>query len=265
MRSRTGLRILVTRGAGQVAKLSERLRALGAEPIEVPVLEILPALSLAPLDAALRCLRRYDWVVLTSTNAVRVVVERCAALKVPLSMIGPIAAVGRATAEAARDAGLEVSLIPGTYVAESLIEALQSQVAGKHILLARAAVARDVIPDALRASGAVVDIVDAYRNVLPERAPEQLRQACAGGIDAVTFTSSSSVIHLQDAAQAAGLPFPFPRVAAISIGPITSKALCASGWAPAAEANPHDVSGLVTAVANYFSFGSSGTLDCRIG
>jgi uroporphyrinogen-III synthase len=253
MRSLAGLRILVTRGANQATKLSDRLRALGVEPIEVPVLEILPPLNPAPLGAALCNLGRYDWVVFTSTNAVRAVVEHAATLEVTFSSVRRIAAVGSATAEAARDAGLEVALVPGTYVAESLIAGLQNQVAGKHILIARAAVARDIIPDALRAAGATVDVVDAYRNVLPERAPEQLRQAFSGGIDAVTFTSSSSVTNLEDAAQAAGLPFPFPRVAAISIGPVTSKTLCARGWPPAIEAGRHDISGLVSAVASYFS------------
>ncbi len=121
-----------------------------------------------------------------------------------------------------------------------------------NILLARAAVARDVIPDALRAAGATVDVVDAYRNVMPEAAPSQLRAALEQGIDAATFTSSSSVMHLADAAKAAGLAFPFTGVAAISIGPITSQTLRENGWEPAAEANPSDIPGLVAALVKCF-------------
>jgi uroporphyrinogen-III synthase len=101
----------------------------------------------------------------------------------------------------------------------------------------------------LQAAGAVVKVVDAYRNVMPEAAPEQLRQAISDGIDAATFTSSSSVTHLQTAARAAGVPWPFEGVPAVSIGPITSATLSESGWAPAIEANPSDIPGLIAAVA----------------
>jgi uroporphyrinogen-III synthase len=120
---------------------------------------------------------------------------------------------------------------------------------GQRFLIARAAVARDVIPDALRAGGAAVDVVDAYRNVMPESAPALLRKALQEGIAAAAFTSSSSVTHLADAARAAGIAFPFAGVAAISIGPITSKTLRELGWEQAAEANPSDVPGLVQAIA----------------
>ncbi len=107
---------------------------------------------------------------------------------------------------------------------------------GRRFLLARAATARDVIPDALRAAGAFVDVVDAYRNAIPEAAPEKLRQAVAAGLDAATFTSSSSARHLAEVARAAGIAFPLENVAAISIGPVTSETLRELGWEPAAEA-----------------------------
>jgi uroporphyrinogen-III synthase len=125
---------------------------------------------------------------------------------------------------------------------------LQNQIAGKRVLLARAAVARDVIPDALRSAGASVDVVDAYQNVMPETAPHQLRHAYARGLDAATFTSSSSVTHLAHAALAGGMPFPLKGVRAVSIGPITTQTLLARGWAPGAEADPHDIPGLIAAV-----------------
>jgi uroporphyrinogen-III synthase len=246
-----GRRVLVTRAAHQAGKLSDGLRALGAEPVEVPVLEIRSPESFAALDAALLALSGYDWLILTSANSVRALDERAAQLGVALAEpFGlKVAAVGESTAEAARKAGLILTFVPELYVAESLADGLLGQVAGSKILLARAAVARDVIPDALRAAGAAVDVVDAYRNVIPAVAPEQLRKALAKGIDAATFTSSSSVTHLAAAADAAGVPWPFARVAAISIGPITSATLCEIGWKPAVEANPSDIPGLVAAVA----------------
>jgi uroporphyrinogen-III synthase len=246
-----GRRVLVTRAARQAGKLSEGLRGLGAEPVLVPVLEIQPPESYVPLDVALLNLKDYDWLILTSANAVLALSERATALG--LSLVQQpglkVAVVGEATAAAARDEGLQVTLTPESYVAESLVEILIDRVARQRVLLARAAVARDLIPDALQTAGADVDVVEAYRNVLPEAAQERLRQALAGGIDAATFTSSSSVTHLQVAARAAMLPWPFVGVPAVSIGPITSRTLRESGWEPAMEANPYDIPGLIAAVA----------------
>ncbi len=295
----TGRRILVTRAAHQAGKLSEGLRALGAEPVEVPVIEIQPPSEFAPLDRALRELGSYDWLILTSANTVRALADRAAHLSVSVENAAPrqVAAIGAATAEAARLAGLPVTLVPESYVAESLVASIlhgsqaatadalkghgfshaenapessptadalnghgfsrdaesQGSLRGRRVLIARAAVARDVIPDALRAAGATVDVVDAYQNVMPESAPALLRDALQAGIDAVAFTSSSSVAHLADAARHAGFPFPFAGVAAISIGPITSKTLRDRGWEPAAEASRSDVPGLIDVALLVFS------------
>jgi uroporphyrinogen-III synthase/uroporphyrinogen III methyltransferase/synthase len=248
--SLAGRRILVTRAAQQAGKLSEGLRALGAEPVEVPVLEIRPPASFDAMDAALRNLARYDWLILTSANTVRALVERATALGIAFDQPTrlKVAAVGEATATAARKAGVQVTFVPETYVAESLVAGLLTQVAGQRILLARAAIARDVIPDAFRAAGARIDVVDAYQNVLPEAAPEQLHRAVAEGLDAATFTSSSSVTHLAEAARTAEIAWPFADVPAISIGAITSQTLVDLGWKPAAEADPSDLPGLILAV-----------------
>jgi uroporphyrinogen-III synthase len=251
--SLAGKRVLVTRAAHQAAKLSELLRELGAEPVEVPVLEIRPPESYDPLDAALRNLIDYDWLVFTSANTVHAFAERAHQQGIALSAakLAQVAAIGSATAAAAEKIGLTVRLTPKAYVAESLAAALGPQISGERILLARAATARDVIPDALRAAGAHVDVVDAYRNVLPESAPQLLRAALATPIHAATFTSSSSVTHLAEAAHKAGIPFPLSNVPAISIGPITSQTLRESGWSPAAEASESDIAGLVAAVAQF--------------
>lgn len=246
-----GRRVLVTRALHQAGKLSDGLRALGAEPVEVPVLEIRAPENPQPLDDALRSLDRYDWLIVTSANTVRALVERAAALGISPreGRVPRIAAVGEATAGAARDAGFEVALVPPKYVAESLVESLAGQVENRRVLLARAEIARDVIPDALRAAQAVVDVVEAYRNMVPESAAHLLRDAVYRGLDAATFTSSSSVTHLATAAEAAHLAFPFAGVPAVSIGPVTSATLRELGWEPAVEADPHDVPGLVSATA----------------
>lgn len=246
-----GRRILVTRAAQQAGKLSEALRNLGGIPVEVPVLEIGPPLSFSALDKALQQIREYDWVIFTSANTVAALNSRGKETGIALGALATakIAAVGNATATAAQEAGWTVSLIPDSYVAEGLVAAFEKQdIRGKRVLLARAEVARDVIPDALRAAGALIDVVDAYRNVIPADAPGKLRRALAEGLDAVTFTSSSSVTHLADVSRSANVGFPFPGVPAVSIGRVTSATLRAAGWEPAAEADPHDIEGLIAAV-----------------
>ena len=121
-----GRRVLVTRAAHQAGKLSEGLRALGAEAVGVPVLEIRPPADLAPLDAGLKQIERYDWLIFTSANAVRAVAERAAELGIGLEQPArlKVAAVGEATAAAARKAGLHVAFVPEAYVAESLVAGL---------------------------------------------------------------------------------------------------------------------------------------------
>lgn len=246
-----GRRILITRAAHQTGNLSSRLRSLGAEPVEVPLLEIHPPASFDPLDRALRSLADFAWILFTSANTARAVAQRARELGIPLAgSPARIAAVGAATAEALANEGFTVSLVPQRYVAEGLMEALSAQgpLAGLRILLARAQVARDVIPDALRAAGAQVDVVDAYRNLLPSNAADLLRAALAQPVAAALFTSSSTAEHLAEAARQAGLPFPLPGVLAISIGPITSQTLREFDWPPAAEATPHDIPGLLDAL-----------------
>jgi uroporphyrinogen-III synthase len=245
-----GRRVLVTRAAGQASKLSEALRALGAIPVEVPVIEIRPPHSYEALDHALKRMEQYDWLIVTSANAAQALLDRAAQLEIKLDQMVTVkvAAIGPGTAAAVEKARLTVTVLPEDHVAEGLVAALQTQVGGKRALLARAAIARDVLPEALRAAGAQVDVVDAYRNVMPESAPEQLRAALQQKVDAVTFTSSSSVTHLKEAAEKARIAFPFAGVAALSIGPITSATLRELGWEPAAEARVSDIAGLVEAV-----------------
>lgn len=249
------VRVLVTRARQQAGKLSAGLVALGATPVEVPLLEIGPPSDFSPLDVALGKLNGFDWLLFTSANTVRAVAERAEALRLALEQGDglKVAAVGPATAEAARAAGWRVDLVPEAYVAEGLIDALGEGVAGKKILLARAEVARDALPDGLRAAGGLVEVVEAYANRLPDEAPEQLRRAFSEGVDAATFTSSSSASHLAEAMRASGLVWPPAGVPAISIGPVTSRTLRELGWEPVVEAAPHDIPALLAALVFFFT------------
>jgi uroporphyrinogen-III synthase len=245
-----GQRVLVTRASHQSGQLSDGLRALGAEPVEVPVIEIRPPSSLSSLDAALRRFDQYNWLVLTSANTVRALAERASQLEIVLDQPATmrVAAVGQATAAAAVAAGFQVTFMPEFYVAENLLEGMKGHVIGRKVLLARASVARDVIPEALRAEGAELDVADAYRNALPEATPALLRRVLEQKIDAATFTSSSSVTHLEEAARRAWVTWPLEGVRAVSIGARTSLTLRELKWLPAGEANQSDIPGLIEAV-----------------
>ncbi len=243
---------MVTRAREQSSTLSAGLRALGAEVLEVPTLQFAPPASYVPLDEALARVGTYDMLLVTSANTARILAER----KPPPWSLQPLTvAVGPSTAEALRQAGLRVDLQPSPSIAESIVRELAPSAAGKRMLLPRAAVARDILPDALRAAGATVDVVEAYRTVLAEDSRAlvaELFREGAPAIDAVTFTSSSTVENLL-----ALLPQGTPAqvlagVRLISIGPITSATLRRHGLRPAVEAIAHDVEGVIAATLQLF-------------
>jgi uroporphyrinogen-III synthase len=249
--------ILVTRARRQAGRLSDELRARGAAVLEIPAIAVVPPESYAGLDAALDNLSQYQWLIVTSVNGAQALRDRMAVLALSAAALAhlQVAAVGASTAEALRETGLPVAVTPREYVAESLLEALGERTAGMRVLLARAAVARDVIPDALRAQGATVDVVDAYRTVIPVESVTAIRTlfgSTGREPDAATFTSSSTVTNFLALLREAGVAAS-SAMKAISIGPITSATLRENGWEPAAEADPHDLQGLVEAVARALS------------
>ncbi len=247
-----GKRVLITRARHQAGQLSAELTALGAEVIEIPAIEILPPESFELLDKALRNLQWYQWLIVTSANTVRSIRERLATLDLATRNFRDlkIAAIGSATARAMQEAGLSVTVTPKEYVAESLIESIGDQARNARVLIARAAVARDVIPEALARLGAQVDVVEAYRNIVPENSVSRVAELFVAGQlppDAATFTSSSTVTNFFHLLRAAGIHRPPGKMLAISIGPITSQTLRDHNWAPGAEADPHDIPGLISA------------------
>lgn len=251
-----GRRVLVTRARHQAGRLAQELRARGAEVLEIPAIEIVPPDSYDPLDHALRNLSQYQWLIITSANAASTLRARMEALRLTANDCAHlhIAAVGSATAQALADLGLPPAITPPEYVAESLVEAIGAETNGQRVLLARAAVARDVIPDALRAQGTHVDVVDAYRTVIPADSVTTIRTLFSrgGALDAATFTSSSTVTNFLALLEEAGVEAP-GSLRAVSIGPVTSRTLREHGWEPAAEAEPHDLAGLVEAVVQVLS------------
>jgi uroporphyrinogen-III synthase len=244
-----GRRIVVTRSERQSGGLRERLEQQGAEVLLLPTIETAPPESYGPLDDALRDAERFRWLVVTSANAVRVISERLAEIGLTIGSMAHLrcAAVGAATAEALRGLGLSVDVTPERYVGEALAAALRDRVRGERVLLVRAAAARDIVPDALKAAGSTVTAVDAYRTVVPADAVERARAVFGPDLpDAVLFTSGSTVMHLLDVLRESGLAFP-RQVACVSIGPVTSAALRDAGLTVAAEAETASLDALVNA------------------
>jgi uroporphyrinogen III methyltransferase/synthase len=240
-----GRTVVVTRSRAQAGQLSARLRERGAAVLEVPVIRIAdPADGGAALRAAVGRVSSYDWVVLTSPNGVR---RFCAHLRDGRDLAGVrLAAIGPGTAAALAEHHLVADLVPERFIAESLLEALGTPGPGDRgrVLLARAAVARDVLPDGLRARGWDVDVVEAYRTEAAPVAPE-VRDAVASA-DVVTFTSSSTVERFCDALGAGAVP---PAVACI--GPVTAATARARGLRVDVEADPHTIDGLVEALVRW--------------
>ncbi len=235
-----GMTVAVTRAREQASGLAARLRELGAEVVETPVIRVVPLEAQAPEMSA------YDLVCLTSPNGVRLLFERLADAGLDARALhgARVAAIGPATARALRAHGVLADVLPDRAVAESLVDAL-GDVPVRRALIARARVARDVLPDALRAGGAEVDVLELYETVAQPLTDEQL--AAIGAADYVTFTSASTVTNLLGALGGDG-PAALNSTRLASIGPITSDALRSHGLDPALEADPHDVDGLLEAL-----------------
>ena len=247
-----GRRIIVTRAREQAGTLAGRLRELGAEAIELPTIEIAPAADYGPLDRAIANLACYDWLLFTSANGVRYFMERLDRSAADLrSLRARICAIGPATRAAVEALHLKCDLMGREYVAEGLLEAFAAHdLAGRRILLPRAAVARDLVPAGLARRGAVVDVVEAYRTVIPEDAADRAREVLAGRPDAITFTSSSTVQNFVAIAGAESLA----GVKVFSIGPITSATARSLGIEVTAEAREFTIDGLLAAITGVLGY-----------
>jgi uroporphyrinogen III methyltransferase/synthase len=240
-----GRRVVVTRARAQASGLAATLRGLGGEVIELPAIRIEPRIGTAEVRDAVAGLGEYSLVCLTSPNGVRLLFEamREEGRDARALAGATVAAIGPGTAHALGEGGIAADVVPERFVAEALVEALaEVPVEGKRVLVARAAEARDVLPDALRERGAEVDVVALYETVREQPNDDEIE--AAQGADYLTFTSSSTVTNLTEA-----LGDRFPNNARIvSIGPITSETARAAGLEVDVEAERHDVDGLLEAL-----------------
>ncbi len=258
-----GRRVAVTRARAQASGLAARLRALGADVVETPAIRIEPRPVEGEIAAALDSIADYSLVCLTSTSGVALFFEALAAKGLDARALAGsiVAAIGPGTARELEQHGVRADVVPSRSIAEALVEALaDTPVEGRRVLVARAAEARDVLPDALRARGAAVDDLALYDTVVEPLSEEQL--AALADVDYVTFTSASTVRNLLGSLTGAGgaadaggegggaesAVASLAGARIVSIGPVTSEKARELGLEVHVEAERHDVDGLIDAL-----------------
>ncbi|MCR5176533.1 MAG: uroporphyrinogen-III C-methyltransferase [Anaerovibrio sp.] len=254
MRPLFGRRILVTRARPQASRLMEALEFLGAECVEAPAIKIEePADAYGMIDRAIEEIAGYDWIVFTSTNGVKHFWNRLQAKELDARALGKnkICAIGTATAEELAVHGLVADIIPERYQAEGIIDAMQKEVGpGSRVLIPRAAEAREVLPDALREKGAIVDVIPVYNTVIGDMESDNIRELLIEGkIDVITFTSSSTVVNLLKLIDSRDL---IQSACIAAIGPVTANTLTKYGLKADIVAEEYTISGLVDAIKEAF-------------
>jgi uroporphyrinogen III methyltransferase / synthase len=252
-----GKRILVTRARTQAKPLARAIETLGGEVVEFPTIEIRPPDSYGSLDRAIERIKTYDWLIFTSVNGVEQFLARLEKLKKNLAELAgiEIAAIGPETAKRLEAAGIPPGLVPRRYQAEGILETLPAEtLRGKKVLIPRAAKARDILPETLRQRGAHVHVVIAYQTVLPQvDVPALCEVLRDGGIDVITFTSSSTASNFAVMLSGQDLPRLLVRTVIACIGPVTEKTVEDLGLRAGIVAAEFTVPGLVSAIADYFS------------
>ncbi len=252
-----GRRVVVTRTRMQASSFVEKLRMLGADPIELPTIEIESLTHNSIVSNAVQSVGRYNWLIFTSANAVRLFLDACFARHNDIRALGTvrIAAIGPATADAVREYHVGVDVVAEKAVAEGLIERLSEAESwnGKHVLIPRAAEARPVLPDYLKQQGARVDVVPVYKTIRPTETDEALLEAIERNeYDLVTFTSSSTAENFAALFGEHRFSKLAPSLRAAAIGPVTAQTLKGLGVTPVLEASDHTIDGLTEAIREYF-------------
>ncbi|HWP59340.1 MAG TPA: uroporphyrinogen-III synthase [Candidatus Acidoferrales bacterium] len=250
-----GRRVVITRPRSQAQAFARQIENLGGEVVAAPTIEIVPPASYESLDRAIERIASYDWIIFTSVNGVKFLIGRMRDLGVSIALLGEkrIGAIGPQTARELAHHQISVGVVPREYRAEAIVDALAPrEIRGQRILLPRAAKARDVLPAALRKGGAEVDVVEAYRAVPVPVSGELVAELRAGRVDAVTFTSSSTVEGFVAVFLPGQLSAWTARVCIACIGPITQAAAERAGLRVDVVAREYTAAGLAQALGEYF-------------
>jgi uroporphyrinogen III methyltransferase / synthase len=245
-----GRTILITRAATQSEELRTGLEAAGARVLECPAIEIVPTEDWTAVDRAAQNLHTYNWLILTSTNAVTHFMERLKVLGVACNI--PIAVVGTGTAARLNEWNLKASRIPKDYRAEGLVDQFEQDLKSIRILIPRAEAAREILPEELRRRGAAVDVVTVYRTVKPLASLSAFREMLAvEKIDAVVFTSPSAI---RNVAEAVGdLASTLASIPIAVIGPVAREAAESAGLQVRILPDRATVQDLIESIRSYFS------------
>jgi uroporphyrinogen III methyltransferase/synthase len=252
-----GKRVVVTRATEQAHELARSLEALGAEVVLLPTVSFAAVENSQALEAAIRSLTEFDWILFTSQNAVRFFCQRIretnlqvAGLQKPRPMV---AAVGIATAAAAAEEGFRVDTVPKNHSGEALAQELWGAIGDRKILLPRSNRADDRLPKALREAGANVTEIVAYRTAAPDSLdPKILKSICDAEVDAIVFASPSAFRFLSECVGAAELAELSTRVQFAALGPTTARALREEGMRVEIEASQSSAAGLADSIAKYY-------------
>ena len=254
-----GKRIVITRARAQASSLVSQLTRLGAHCIEIPTIKIIPPEDTTPLERSIEKIAAYEWLVFTSVNGVKFFFDTLFNMGRDVRCLGHLkfACIGPVTKERLRAYGIVSDILPETYRAESVIDAFSTvAIKDKKVLLPRASIARTILPEELTKMGAVVDEVTAYETQLDDGKKQELLQALkTGGIDTVTFTSSSTVSNFMDLLQHENTDLLLKDVVFASIGPITSDTARELGITPDIEAREFTIPGLIDAILAHYGRG----------
>jgi len=248
-----GRRILVTRAAPQAPEFARQLESLGAEPILIPTIEIRPVVDSPRIRSAIEHLPETALVVFTSANAVKIFCDFLVAAGEPTSRLGTakLCAIGSETARALEKRDLEPALVAGEYTAEGLVDALSAwDLSGARVLVPRAAVGRDVLPELLARRGAEVELLTVYQTVMPAASGQALAELFAGpGVDVITFSSSSTVQNFASAFPSRDLRQVVRGARVACMGPVTAATSAELGLPADIVAREFTTRGLAAAIA----------------
>ncbi len=256
-----GKRILITRTREQSRGMAQKVSELAGDPILFPTIIMQPPDDWAPADEAIKNVGSYDWIIFTSVNGVDHFFERFFELRDDIrDLAGPrIGAIGPVTAATVRKRGLKVDLLAKEFKAEGVLAQLAEQdVRGKSFLIPRAEKAREILPEGIAEMGGNVDVVSVYRTTRPDGSDVEkiLSMLHKKEIDAVTFTSSSTVTHFIEMLGNVKVAEILDGVAVASIGPITSRTIRDNGLSIQIEASEYTIDGLITAMTKYYRVGN---------
>lgn len=251
-----GKTLVITRPEEQSEAFMRGLLERGAEPFLFPVIETVPPEDWKPLDNAIQKLDSYDGLIFTSVNGVKFFMQRLKEKGKDVRELKGLRlyAIGSKTEQAVNTLGISVDVVPDDFVAESLLDSLgKENIKGKKFLLPRAAIARETLPDQLRAKGADIDVAPAYQTVRPQTDTQELvRRLKEGSIHAVTFTSSSTVTHFMELIGEEIMP-QLKQIVVACIGPVTAKTAENAGLKVDIMAEEYTVDGLIAALEKHFN------------